>query len=141
MSVRKKPLAHPHYSVHRTSAALPCCIFQRCSCTTPTCKCGTRSKPHANFVMMLKGKSEVKTKSMGLETLPVARTPLPLGGARVLGELPTAREGLAAGLQGRPVHGPSSETITPAVQLGLISLILSSAACWNHREQSTFYFC
>ena len=25
--------------------------------------------------------------------------------------------------------------------LGLISLILSSAACWNHREQSTYYFC
>lgn len=47
----------------------------------------------------------------------------------------------AAELQGGQVQGPTSETIPLAVQLGLISLILSSAAYWNHREQSTFSFC
>lgn len=46
-----------------------------------------------------------------------------------------------AELQGEQVQGLSSETIPLAFQLGLISLILSSAACWNHREQSTFSFC
>lgn len=55
--------------------------------------------------------------------------------------VPHCAEEPAAELQGGQVHGPSSETIPPAVQLGLISLILSSAACWNHREQSTFSFC
>lgn len=55
--------------------------------------------------------------------------------------VPYCAEEPAAELQGGQVQGPSSETIPMAVQLGLISLILSSTACWNHREQSIFSFC
>lgn len=53
---------------------------------------------------------------------------------------PQCAEGSAAEFQGGQVQGPSSETIPLTIQLSLISLILSPAACWNHREQSTFFF-
>ena len=140
--MQEKSLAQPLCSVRPLSTDLLCCIVQRCSCTMPICKCGTRKQPHTNFGVTPKGKSSVKMKNMGLETLHVAHAPLPLTSACMLGELPTAGEGPAAAeLQGGQVHGPSSKTISQAVQLSLVSLILSSAACWNHREQSTFYFC
>lgn len=98
-----------------------------------------------NSLMTLTGESLVEAKSMALETLSIDSVSFPSlvheGQVHVLGELPTAGEGSAAEVRGGRMHGPSSETITAAVQLSLISLILSSAACWNHREQSTFYFC
>lgn len=135
----KEFLVQPFHSVS-LSADLLCCTSQRCSSPMPICECSTRKQPHTNFGLMLKGNSSVKTESMSLEMLCVC-SPLLLTAGTCARGVPHSAEQPAAELQGGQVQGPSSETIPLAFQLGLISLILSSAACWNQREQSTFSFC
>lgn len=60
----------------------------------------------------------MKMKNMALETLSIAHAHCTGTCARAAS---TTREAPAAELQGGRAPGPSSETITPAVQLSLIS--------------------